>query len=295
MIKNLLTFIAIAILSFPCCAAREYSDLYGRLSKFIDGKDAKIGVAVIIDGVDTVSVNGCDPFPMLSVFKFPIAMAVADYCMKNGTSFSETLRIPAHRFHRDTYSPMIERYGRLDTAVVSIDTLLDYAVKHSDNNASDLLLDYIGGVERLTGYFSSINAGGISVKWNEDDMHKDVSRCYENVSTPVAMTRLLEYFDLRCNDTLSSRIKQMMEGCETGLGRLPAALRDGEGVIGHKTGTGDMLPSGRVMAVNDVGYIHLRNGRRCSIAVFVADSAYSFPEAEGIIAEISAMILSVLR
>lgn len=295
MIKKLLTLIIITITSFPCSAIGVESVLRDRLSNFIGGKDARIGVAVIIDGVDTVAVNGHESFPMLSVFKFPIAMAVADYCNKNGRSFDESLRIPNHKLHRDTYSPMLKHYEGFDTVVVSIGSLLDYTLKYSDNNASDILLDYIGGVGYLNEYLSSVGTVGISVVWNEDDMHKDINRCYGNVSTPVAMTCLLEYFDMQCNDMLSLKIKQVMEDCETGLGRLPCALRDGEGVIGHKTGTGDILSTGRLMAVNDVGYIHLRNGRRYSVAVFVADSAYNFSETEAIIAEISAMILSLLR
>ena len=37
------------------------------LEDYIEDKDARIGIAVIIDGKDTVSVNGKREFPMLSV------------------------------------------------------------------------------------------------------------------------------------------------------------------------------------------------------------------------------------
>ena len=47
------------------------------LQEYIQEKDARIGVAVIINGKDTVSVNGNRDFPMMSVVKFPLALTVA--------------------------------------------------------------------------------------------------------------------------------------------------------------------------------------------------------------------------
>ncbi len=44
------------------------------------------------------------------------------------------------------------------------------------------------------------------------------------------------------------------------------------------------------MAVNDVGYVHLPDGRRYSIAVFIADSGYDMKTTEGFVADISAIV-----
>ena len=46
------------------------------LENYIVGKDARIGIAVIINGKDTVSVNGERDFPMMSVSKFPLAFYI---------------------------------------------------------------------------------------------------------------------------------------------------------------------------------------------------------------------------
>lgn len=67
------------------------------------------------------------------------------------------------------------------------------------------------------------------------------------------------------------------------------------GVIGHKTGTGFELPDGRIMAVNDVGYIHLNDGNRYSIAVFIADSHYNLVNSEQIIADISELVINHIK
>lgn len=84
----------------------------------------------------------------------------------------------------------------------------------------------------------------------------------------------------------------MLETCQTGKDRLAAPLRSTDAVIGHKTGTGPVdKNTGRIVAVNDVGYICLPSGMSYSIAVFVADAKYSMEEAEDIIADISGMVM----
>lgn len=45
------------------------------------------------------------------------------------------------------------------------------------------------------------------------------------------------------------------------------------------------------MAMNDCGYVHLPDGHRYSIAVFIADSGYSLEATSQLIAWISAIML----
>ncbi|MDE5795715.1 MAG: class A beta-lactamase-related serine hydrolase, partial [Muribaculaceae bacterium] len=60
--------------------------------------------------------------------------------------------------------------------------------------------------------------------------------------------------------------------------------------IGHKTGTGDKNAQGRIIAVNDAGYIFLPNRDGYAIAVFISDSGYGMVETEQIIADISEIV-----
>ena len=80
--------VIIAILMFLSSAAvsqaQQYADLQTRLADYVSRQDARVGVAVIVDGKDTIDVNGRRDFPMLSVYKFPQAIAVADYCRRLG-------------------------------------------------------------------------------------------------------------------------------------------------------------------------------------------------------------------
>ena len=216
-------------------------------------------------------------------------MAVAEYCRMRDIGFSDSCLVTADDLHRDTYSPMLQKYAEVDTASITFDELLTYALQQSDNNASDILLNRIGGAASANEYVSGIGIEGVTIKWSEDDMHIDMSRCYENSATPVAMAKLMWTFDFQCNDTLSKRIKQLMESCETGQGRLAKPLIETNAVIGHKTGSGFVNPDGSLMAVNDAGYVHLPDGTRYSIAVFIADSHYDMEHTEDIIADISEM------
>ncbi len=81
-----------------------------------------------------------------------------------------------------------------------------------------------------------------------------------------------------------------MKTCEAGKNRLAMPLACTDAIIGHKTGTGFTLPDGRLMAINDVGYVHLPDGRSYSIAVFIENSGYDLPQTEAIIAEISKIV-----
>lgn len=86
-----------------------------------------------------------------------------------------------------------------------------------------------------------------------------------------------------------------MESCETGKDRLAKPLANTNTVIGHKTGTGDINEEGRIIAVNDVGYVRTPEGRHYIIVVFISDSAYNLSYTSELIAEISSIIYNALN
>lgn len=293
MIKTALIHILLAALLLMGCTTTGdsgYDSLQKRLDSFVQGKYAHIGIAVIINGKDTVAVNGSERFPMMSVYKFPIALAVAEHCRATKTGFSDSIPVSSRVLRRDTYSPMLEHYGGADSCVISIAELLAYTLQLSDNNASDILLASIGGTPTVQNYIRGLGISNMDIRRTEAEMHANKSLCWENSTTPLAAARLADLFDSLPGDTLSIYIRNLMESCSTGTGRIAAPFAGTEAVIGHKTGTGDITGYCRISAVNDVGYVHLPDGNRYSIAVFIADSHYDMPATEAIIAEISSMI-----
>lgn len=281
-----------------CRANNSYTGLQDALDEYVKGKEAEIGVAVIIDGVDTVAVNGNKDFPMLSVYKFPIALALGEYYRQNNLNIDTPVVILKDDLHVDTYSPMTEKIlasseVMTDSLTMPTMELLGYMLQQSDNNASDIALRKVNGAAYVEQYLNIIGAGGVNVRNSEAEMHADNSLCYANSSTPVAMAALIDRFDREHNDSISLAIKNLMETCETGVDRLAKPLEGA--VVGHKTGTGFSLPDGRLMAVNDVGYVHLPDGHRYTIAVFIANSAYSMAETEALIAGISEITLRHIK
>ena len=90
-------------------------------------------------------------------------------------------------------------------------------------------------------------------------------------------------------------IKQTMTECETGKDRLAQPLETTDAIIGHKTGTGDRNPRGRLIGTNDIGFVFLPDGERYTIAVFVKDSEESPDATAAIIADISRIVYQYIR
>ncbi|MDE7375725.1 MAG: class A beta-lactamase-related serine hydrolase, partial [Muribaculaceae bacterium] len=178
--------ILLAALFFSLCGVSA-PDLREEIEDYIKDKDARIGVAVIIDGVDTVSVNGDKAFPMLSVYKFPIALALGDYGRFGAKLLPDSVAITSADLKADTYSPMRDKYGEIDTINVALSELLAYSLQQSDNNASDIILGLLPFVGYVNHYLSRCKIYGINVANTEDEMHANPALCYENASTPLAM------------------------------------------------------------------------------------------------------------
>ena len=270
--------------------------LQNELTSFVERKDARIGIAVIINGKDTVSVNGSKDFPMMSVFKFPLALAVAKWVDSNGMSLNDSIAFGPKALIKDTYSPMLKKYGS-GLYKMSFKELLEWSLIESDNNAADLLLKRVGGTACATTLLKDV-AGelDITIGASEQNMHQDPYTSYLNRSTPLAMATLFDRFDTEIKNRSKSfsDISVMLEQCRTGLDRLAAPFIATNAIVGHKTGTGFPTPEGRISAINDCGYIHLPNGTQYTIAVFVADSGYDMTETSKIIADISEIVFKSL-
>ena len=285
--------VAILLLVFASVVsnANSLNSLRDEILQSIIKYDAKIGVAVMINDTDTLTVNNCDKYPMMSVFKFHQALAVCDYMQKNGIALDSVLHISKDGLKENTYSPLRDQYPEGNFGI-SISELMKYTLQLSDNNACDILFNRILSTKETDRYIRSLGIDDFSIEMDENDMHENLDNCYSNWTTPMAAVRLInlfleggavsgEYYDF---------IKRTMTECTTGIGRLPYPLKNTAAVIGHKTGTGDKNSDGRYIGINDIGFIDLPNGDRYLIAVLVKDSAEDYETTERIIAEISSMV-----
>ncbi|MCR8893405.1 class A beta-lactamase, subclass A2 [Bacteroides sp. ET336] len=281
----LLSFISIIVKAGP------FSSLRNEIIHSIDKYDAKVGVAVMINDTDTLTVNNSDKYPMMSVFKFHQALAVCHLLQMKGIPLDSVINISRKELRENTYSPLRDRFPEGNIRI-SLSELMEYTLQLSDNNACDILFNRILSIKETDRYIRSLGIDDFSIEMDENDMHENLDNCYSNWTTPMAAVRLInlfleggavsaEYYDF---------IKRTMTECTTGIGRLPYPLKNTAAVIGHKTGTGDKNSDGRYIGINDIGFIDLSNGDRYLIAVFVKDSAENYETTEKIIAEISSIV-----
>lgn len=265
-----------------------WGDLQEQLRRMVAGKKAQVGIAVILDGRDTLTVNNDVRFPMMSVFKFHQALAVADACGQRGVSFDTLVHVRPDDLHPDTYSPLRDKYpdGNLS---LSVGELLKYTLHLSDNNACDILFRVFGGPAATDEYLRSMGLRDFAIEVTEDDMHRNLADCYRNWTTPLEAVRLLEWLvsGKAAKGAYRDFIEQTMISCQTGRDRLPAPLAGTKAVIGHKTGTGDRNGKGQIIGTNDIGFVFLPDGHRYSIAVLVRDSEESEQATVRVIADIS--------
>lgn len=278
--------------AFSIAAAERLEE---RIKAFTEGKDARIGVALLTDTGIMVGVNMNEPFPMLSVYKFPQALAVAEYCRQHGISFSDSISISSHELLPDTYSPLRDKYGCHNVKLPILE-LLTYTLQLSDNNACDILFRFTGGPAYTDSLMTAMGFDEIKVRDTEASLHEDTHRCYRNTVTPAAMARMLNKFHKELYHAADEyrQIATIMESCATGTSRLVKPFSGEDVVIGHKTGTGDVNSDGRIIAVNDVGYFVSGDGSYFCLAVFVCDSKYSMDESETLIASISQLVQDAL-
>ena len=275
----------------PTLLFARQTQLETQLKEAIKGKKAEIGIAVIIDGKDTITVNNDIHYPLMSVFKFHQALALADYMGKQKQSLETRLPIKKSDLKPDTYSPLRDKYpqGGIE---MSIADLLKYTLQQSDNNACDILFDYQGGPDAVNKYIHSQGIRECAIAGTETAMHEDLDLCYQNWSTPLAAAELMEIFRQKplFPNVYKDFIFQTMVECQTGQDRLVAPLLDKKVTVGHKTGTGDLNAKGQQIGCNDIGFVLLPGGRTYSIAVFVKDSEENNQANSKIIADISRIV-----
>lgn len=287
------TLISILWISFfPLAAvAGQPGDLQERLQDIIKDKKAEIGIAVILNGRDTVTVNNDGRYPLMSVFKFHQALAVADYFDRNGQPLDTELFISKEDLVPDTYSPLRDEFPAGNISL-PVSRLLEYTLQLSDNNTCDILFKHTGGPAATDRYIRSLGLQNFAITATEQQMHDDPQACYENWSTPLEAAALLELLvtERILTPALREMIRQNLINCKTGADRLPKPLSGTGAVIGHKTGTSDRDPQGRFPGTNDIGFVVLPNESRYTIAVFIKDSAEDAETNARIIADISEVI-----
>ena len=274
----------------------QMSELKNRIDSLLNGKKATVGIAVWTDKGDMLRYNDHVHFPLLSVFKFHVALAVLDKMDKQSISLDSIVSIKASQMLPNTYSPLRKKFPDQDFTI-TLRELMQYSISQSDNNACDILIEYAGGIKHINDYIHRLSIDSFNLSETEDGMHSSFEAVYRNWSTPSAMARLLRTADekeLFSNKELKDFLWQTMIDTETGANKLKGML-PAKTVVGHKTGSSDRNADGMKTADNDAGLVILPDGRKYYIAAFVMDSYETDEDNANIIARISRMVYDAMR
>ncbi len=231
------------------------------------------------------SLNGDRHFPMQSVYKLPISMAVLKQFEEQRLDLTQKVAVTKADFVRQGMASAI-RDKFPEGREISVRDLIWYAMVESDGTASDVLLRVIGGPERVQAYLAKWGVSDMRVVNSEKEIGRDWETQYENWSTPEAAVSLLKI--LHDEGNLAPPYRQMllddMAASRPGAARIRGLLEAARAE--HKTGTGG-TQNGITSATNDIGIVHLPNGQKFAIAVFVSDSRADLKTREAVIAKIT--------
>lgn len=272
----------------------EIKELTRNLKHVISDKKATVGVAVATDEYEILTLNRHARFPLMSVFKFHIALAVLDKLDKNRTSLDSLIFIEKSKLQHDTYSPIIKEFPDQDLTI-SIGDLIRYCVSHSDNNACDFLIEYVGGISEVEDYIKGLGITNFNLSVTERMMHDDIKKQYMNWSKPNPVIDLMQVFLTRplLSEYYKKFLIQAMTDTSTGKNKLKSLLPP-EVVVGHKTGSSNRTDKGIQIVEGDIAFIYLPDGKRYYISVFVKDSRENDETNVAIIARISKIVYDFL-
>ncbi|MDP9042473.1 MAG: class A beta-lactamase, subclass A2 [Bacteroidota bacterium] len=259
-----------------------------KIERIIDNRKADVGVCISgIENKDSLALQGNRHFPLQSVFKLHIALAVLHQIDKGKYSLDQKMYLTKKDLSLKTWSPLRDKYPE-GNVWVTLTEILNYTVSQSDNNGCDFLLRLIGGVSPVNDYIHQIGVRDFSIQVNEEEMQKVWDSQFKNWTTPAGAVKLLKIF--YAGKILSEKtyefIWNAMTESPTGPNRIKGQLPAGT-LVAHKTGTSGTNEKGVTGAINDMGIVALPNGKHYAIAVFVSNSKENTEINEKIISDIS--------
>ncbi|MEO6580795.1 MAG: serine hydrolase [Sphingomicrobium sp.] len=233
----------LAFFAQPASAASspELMVVERQLSDLVSTRSGDFGIAAVdLTNGSSVSINGDRLFPMASTVKLAVA----------GTFLSQV------DHGRRTLSDRIA--GR------SAAQLIELMLTHSDNAATDALINNLGGPGTVQTWLNFNGLYGIRIDRTISQLlrsRRDLQDRRDS-SSPMSMISLLRQIDHgpSLSSTSRSFLLGMMARCVTGRNRMKALLPAGT-LVQHKTGTLDGL-------TGDVGFITMPDGRRIAVAFF---------------------------
>jgi beta-lactamase class A len=263
------------------------AELAKQLAQIASAAKGKVGIAaLVLETGENVSLNAGDHFPMQSVYKLPIGMAIMAQVDAGKIKLDQKVRVTKEDFiGTSSHSPIRDKNP--NGVDLSVSELMGWMLLESDGTASYFLMKLAGGPAAVQAYLDKLGVKDMIVLDTEKAFAQDHSLQFRNWATPEAAITLLTALHERRGLSQSSQalLLKLMTESITGPKRLKGLLPTGTSVA-HKTGTSG-TDNGVTAATNDIGIITLPNGRHAAVAVFVSDSPADEATREAVIAKIA--------
>jgi beta-lactamase class A len=283
-----------------------------------------LGVAVLdLKSGATAGVDADRAFPMMSVFKAPVAAAVLSRIDDGSLSLQQSVTVTRDQVMGGSAIPSIGAHFHGERMSFTIEQLLKAAVSESDNTAVNALIRAVGGPVVVTTYLHAHGIDGMRVDVDEagiaqvfhglrqgeqppahesdaaaDQRYQSGYQAFladpRNRSTPDAAIGFLE--KLVQGELLSPVSTQRLLGlmqAQTIPNRLRAGLPAGL-TFADKTGTSGALGK-RTAAFNDIGIIRWPDGHTVLVVAFLMDSSATDQQRAALFADIARSVVSSTR
>lgn len=243
------------------------SGFEARLASVANASHGRIGVAAVdLSNGKGISVMGDQPFPMASTVKVAIVATFLDGVDQGRFRLYDRYPIMMPTGGRSASGAVLQRPG----ATYSATQLIDMAIIHSNNHATDALLAAIGGPQAVDRWLRKSGMSGIRIDRDIATLVRDdgivnpaTTIDLRDSATPQAMASLLAglYQGQWLSPGSRAVLLSAMSRCATGSHRIRGLLPN-DAIVGHKTGTLNNTSS-------DVGIIRTADGRNIAIAIYV--------------------------
>lgn len=284
---NKLFFSLLFILSGICINAQSIENLRTEINQIISSKNLTAGISLKnLENKDTLNINGNLIMPMMSVFKFHIALAVLHEVDKNRLQLNQQFFIKKEDLLPNTWSPILEDFPE-GNMYLTLDQLLRYTISHSDNNGCDILLKIIGGTKTVQKFIHKQGIKDFVIKVNEQEM-QTWDNLYLNTTSTNTTTKLLEkfYTNKVLKKTSTTYLYQLMVETSRGLTWMKAGL-PANTELAHRTGISDTNNQNLRVAMNDIGIIKLIDGKPIILSIYLKNITEERAETEKVIADIT--------
>lgn len=286
--------VLVVLLALKNLAFGQLSQVRNSIEKIVADKKLELGFALYdFSTGDTLSINGEKRFPMQSVFKFPIALAMLHEVDNKKFDLEQKIYLGKEDLRPGLWSPIEKQYPGGEV-YLPLSEILKQTVSLSDNVGCDLLLKLLGGPLVVNDYIHGKGIADIRIQNNEQEIQSSWNVQFDNWITPDAMIQLLMQFNAKKLLLPESHSFLWKVMAETSTGSIKNKLPENVVVV-HKTGHSGYNEKKVSAATNDVGIMVAPNGKRLAFAIFVADSKEPQEVNANVIADIAVVLLQALQ